>query len=415
MSTRNPLNDKVAIVGIGYTEYGRHLQRTPLSLGLEAARKAVLDAGLTKNDIDGICGSGGGGGFAEGSANMLALVESLGVPGLSWCMNASLGAGLVHATHAVFSGACEVALVVSSANVGVMWSSSARNDPFRVRAAEQAGTSAIALRMASNPGYGSEAFGDYAQSWFHSGEPYFALARRYMHDFGVPREVFGLVAINNRSNATRNERAVMRTPITMEDYLSARLIRHPLGLLDMDLPCDYGEAIVVTTAERARDLAQKPVYIHATTFGEMRHGVEYYENIRSYTDASPWVAAKALWKRSDLTLRDIDVFYPYDGYTPITVCFTEAVGWCGPGEAYDFFQQHWNKAESRIKVNDRVLFQSGGGSLSHGRGNGFNYITEAVMQLRQNAGERQVPDARAGLIGIGSYYHDPTLTLLRTE
>jgi acetyl-CoA acetyltransferase len=412
VSVRNPLKDKVAIVGIGFTEYGRHLQRTPLSLGLEAARKAITDAGIPKEEIDGICGSGAG--FGVGGANFLAMVEALGIPELTWCMNSGLGASLVNATHAVFSGACDTALLVSSGNVGVGWSSGARNDPFRMRTEEQSSRGAVALRMASNPGFGTAAFGDYAQGWFHAAEPYAGWGLRYLHDFGVPRDVFGLVAINNRSNASRNDRAVLRTPITMDDYMNARMIRYPLGMLDLDIPCDYGEAIVVTTAERAKDLKAKPVYIHATTFGEMEYGTEYYENGRDYTLMSPWVAARTMWAKSDLTVDEVDVFFPYDGFTPISICHTEAHGWCKPGEAYDFFQQHWDKEENRLKVNGRVLFQPSGGSLSQGRGSGFNYFTEAVMQLRGEA-SNQVPDAKVAVASIGSYFHDPTATILRAE
>src|SRR5258705_8781053 len=105
MTPRNPVKDKIAIVGIGATDYARDMKRTPLALGLEAARKAIVDAGLDKTDIDGICGTGGG----MGTANFLAVQEGLGIPSVTWCKNAGLGAPLVHAMHAIFAGACDVA------------------------------------------------------------------------------------------------------------------------------------------------------------------------------------------------------------------------------------------------------------------------------------------------------------------
>jgi acetyl-CoA acetyltransferase len=249
----------------------------------------------------------------------------------------------------------------------------------------------------------------------HQGEPYGAWGGRYLYEFGVPRDVFGLIAINNRTNASRNEEAVLRTPLTMDDYRNARIIYDPLCLYDCDLPVDCGEAMVLTTSERARSMAKPPVYVHAATFGQAEHGLEYYENGRDYRHVAPWVAMQALWPKSDLGIEDIDLFFPYDGFTPIAVCFTEAAGFCGPGEAYDLFTQYWDKDEGRLKLNGRTLVSTNGGSLSHGRSGGFNYFTESVRQLRGEAGARQVEGAKTSLVGIGSFYHDPTATVLRSD
>jgi acetyl-CoA acetyltransferase len=397
MRSRNPLADRVAIVGIGSTEYGRDLGRTPLSLGLEAARKAILDAGLDKADLDGICGSGG----MMGGANFLAVQEGLGIPRVTWCINAGLGAAVVHAVHAVFAGACETALVVQAFNRSAGWSQSARNDRLRVLATQFAG--------------GGHGYGGFAQRWIHQGEPYGAWGGRYLHEFGAPREVFGLLAINNRSNAVLNEAAVMRTQITMDDYLSARSIYPPLGLLDCDLPVDCAEALVVTTVERARGLRHKPVLVHAVAFGQGQFGIEYYDNGRSYREAAPWVAMDELRLKSEHDITAVDLFFPYDGFTPIAICFTEAAGFCGPGEAWDLFRSSWDDERNRLVLNGRTLVSTNGGSLSHGRSGGMNYFTEAVRQLRGDAGPRQRPGAATALVGIGSYYHDPTATLLRTD
>src|SRR5262249_25968061 len=136
------------------------------------------------------------------------------------------------AVNAVYSGACTTALVVHSLyRVGA--SRSAATDPFRAR-------------MAGGMGGGGG-----SRSWQTGSDGYAAFASRYLHDYGGTREDFGLVAINDRSHASRNPHAVMRTPITMDDYLAARVVRWPLGLLDMDLPIDGADAVVVTTAERA--------------------------------------------------------------------------------------------------------------------------------------------------------------------
>ena len=306
----------------------------------------------------------------------------------------------MHAAHAIFAGACDVALLVQAFNRSAGWSSSAQQDVLRVRATEFTG--------------GAHGYGGFAQRWIHQGEPYGAWGGRYLHEFGAPREVFGLVAINNRTNAVSNEAAVLRTPITMDDYLDARPIYPPLGLLDCDLPVDCAEAIVVTTTERARDLPHPPVLVHAATFGQSEHGLEYYENGRSWREVAPWIAMRELWRKSELTLDDVDLFFPYDGFTPLAVCFTEAAGFCGAGEAWDLFRSSWVEDEQRLRLNGRTLVSTNGGSLSHGRAGGFNYLTEAVRQLRGEAGARQAPEAKTALVGIGSFYHDPTATLLRS-
>jgi acetyl-CoA acetyltransferase len=404
MTVRNPLRGQVALVGVGQTEYGRNLGRTELSLGLEAARMAIVDAGLTKNDIDGICGTGAGFAFPYG-ANMLSLQEALGIPQVTWPVNGALGAAVVYAAHAVAGGACETAVVVQAYNRSVGMSRSARNDPFRLRSA-QFGLQEGAGQLGQLPGHYEERYGVSA---------YCGLMQRYLHDHELSREVMGYLAVNNRTNAGLNEHAVMRTPITMDDYFNARMIRDPLGLLDMDLPVDGANAFVITTSERARDLKRKPVFFEAATFGQSGFGIHRYENVRAWNKTAPWYAMAALWQRTDYHVEDMDLFFPYDGYTPNAVNFTEAAGWCGEGEALDFFKQNWMPAENRLKIHGRTLFSSNGGSLSDGRTGGCNYYHEAVLQLRGDAGARQVPDAKTALLGIGSFFHDPVAVILRTD
>src|SRR5262249_2145005 len=155
-----------------------------------------------------------------------------------------------------------------------------------------------------------------------------------------------------------------------------------------------------------KDLRNKPVYIHAATIGQSRHGLERYENGRHWTHTAPWFAMKALWSKTDYKVEEMDLFYPYDGFSPITVAFTGAAGWCKPGEAWDFYQHSWDKNENRLKFNGRSLMATNGGSMSHGRAGGFNYYPEAVRQLRGEAeGPRQLKGAKTALVGIGSFYH----------
>jgi acetyl-CoA acetyltransferase len=400
---RNPLKDTVAVVGVGSTAYGRDLQRSELSLGLEAALKAIEDAGLDRNQIDGICGTGMTP-LAQGGAGFLTLQGALGIEKATWVKNGWLGSCFVYAAEAVFSGLCDAALVVQAYTRGVGMSRSAANDPFRLRAA--------------NLSPGGDSLGrvtDFARRWMHSGEPYAAWMGRYMHDYGVGKEVFGRIAVNNRSHACHNPNAAMRTPITMDDYLASRVIWEPMQLLDMDVPVDCAEALVITTSERARDLPHKPVYIHALSLGGSRVG-EFYENTLGWTETAPWIALEGVWARSDLTVEDIDIFFPYDGYTLSAVALTEAAGFCKPGEAGDLFADSWDDDNQILKLHGRTYVSTNGGNLSHGRAGGFNYYTEAVRQLRGTEGPRQVEGARHTLLSPGSsLFHDPAAAVLRAD
>jgi acetyl-CoA acetyltransferase len=402
MASRNPIKDQVAIVGIGSTEYSRNSGRTPLGMGLEAAKKAIQDAGIDKQEINGIIGFGAGNGsHTLGGTNFLALQEGLGIGRVTWTENSWLGMSAMVAAVAVFSGMCETALVVQGHVRTAGWSSDAQKDRMRMRAIDLLGS-----------GHG---LGGFEQRWIHQGEPYGAWASRYLFEFGVPRDVYGMIAVNNRRNASLNENAIMRSPITMDDYLSSRMIYDPLCLLDCDVPADCAEALVITTAERARDLPNKPVYIHAMSSGQSEHGLEYYENKRSYLETAPWISMAELWARSDLQVTDMDLFFPYDGFSTLAVCYLEAAGFCGPGEAFDYMKSNWDAQEDRLRLNGRTIVSSNGGSLSHGRSGGMNYIAESVRQLRGEAGVRQVPDAKTSLVGIGSFYHDPAVSVLRVD
>jgi acetyl-CoA acetyltransferase len=397
---RNPLKDKVAVVGVGSSPYGRDLQRSELSLGLEAAVNAIRDAGIDKQEIGGICGSGMTP-LAMGGAGFLSLQGALGIDSCTWVKNGWLGSAFVYAVEAVFSGLCDTALVVQTYMRGVNMSRSAARDPFRLRADQYADVG------------GDVGIGDFAKRWIHSGEPYAAIMRRYMHDFGVNKDAFGLMAVNNRSHAARNPQAVMRHSITLDDYYASPMIWEPMQMADMDVPVDCGEALVITTAERARDLDVKPVYIHAMALGGTRIG-EYYENWMGWTENSFWVALRGMWERSDLKVEDIDLFFPHDGYSFDAIAVVEAAGFCGPGESGDLFKSSWDRDRNIIKLNGRVQLNTNGGGLGHGRAGGSNLYAEAVRQLRGTEGERQVENVNTALVGIGSFFHDPSAVVFRT-
>jgi hypothetical protein len=221
------------------------------------------------------------------------------------------------------------------------------------------------------------------------------------------------MAVNNRSHGVRNANACQRTPITLEDYHASRMIWAPMQMLDMDVPVDCAEAFLITTSERARDLRRKPVVIDAMSLGGTRVG-EFYENTLGWTKNAFWVCLEGLMARSQFKVEDVDLFYPYDGYTIDAIATTEAAGFCKPGEAEDLFKSCWDARANILRLNGgRTLVTTHGGGLSQGRAGGANFYSEAVRQLRGGEGERQVAGAKTALVCIGSFFHDPSAVMLR--
>ena len=392
MTALNRMKDATAIVGIGEAGYERNLKRSYLSMGAEAAKQAVRDAGLRATDIDGICGCA--------NVTYEALQETLGIPEVTWGTNTPghliSPQSIASAAHAVHSGACETALVVWATNHPV-GSREAANDPIRVAAAP-----------------GRRPLSDVAELFTQSGEAYSAWTGRYMHEYGVPREALGLIAINSRTNAAAEARAAFKAPLTMDDYLASRWIREPFKLLDMEVPVDSGNAFVITTAERARELSDRPVVIHSNTMGMSARGPEHYESAVDYLDLATWVVSRALWEKSEVERDDIDVIFPYDGYTVISLAWYEALGYCGPGEGYDFVRQNWCESEQRLKIGGRTLAHPMGGSLSKGGSQGASYFHEAVRQLRGTS-SNQVSGAKTALLAVGGFFQNSSGTILRVE
>ena len=224
-SARHPLKDRVAFAGAATTGFvARNSGRSPGSLAVEACTQVLRETGLTAADVDGICGS---------IPEARWIQSALGIPEVTWFANPMIPFvnHVAAAAGAVFSGLCDVVLVYHAAYRMAWSTASALKDPFRRTLGYGDGTSPGPEAIAAAAGY---------TAW----------ASRYLHEYGARREHFGLVAINDRSNAARNPAAAMREPITMQDYLSARMIRWPLCLLDMDVPVDGADAFVLTTTER---------------------------------------------------------------------------------------------------------------------------------------------------------------------
>jgi acetyl-CoA acetyltransferase len=233
-------------------------------------------------------------------------------------------------------------------------------------------------------------------------------ATHYLHRYGATREMLGWIAINGRTNAGRNPAAIYREPITMDDYLSARPITTPFGLYDCDVPCDASIAVVVSDASVAPDLPKRAVRVEAV-------GTQITERLswdQGNLSHEPQVLGQAahLWTRTDLRPHDVDVALVYDGFTFNAVSWIEALGLCGFGEAQD-----WLDGGRRIALDGDLPLNPHGGQLSEGRTHGFGLLFEAVAQLRGDAGERQVADARTAVVTSGGGTPSGVLLLGRDD
>ena len=383
-----PARDQVAIVGIGSTGFRRDHGRSSAALAAEASIAAIRDAGLQRDDIDGVVVAA-----EPGAPPPHQLASILGIPTITHHSRPTPVAGfaLIDAVNAVYAGACDTALVCCSMMRSPGSSRSSGNDAMRRHL------------VMGTPSYPESAA---------MAAAYAAWASRYVYEYGTRREDFGRVAINGRTNAARNPLAVMREPLTMEDYLAARMIREPLCLFDMDVPVDGADAFVVTAANRARALPNRPVLVHAATAGLV--GTNDEDQLPSLARHGQHVVVERLKQATDIWIDDIDVYLPYDGFSIITLGWIENAGWCRPGEGGRFLEQHWDADSNRVLINGRVPMNPHGGSLSEGASRGSGHLREAVVQLRGDAGERQVAGARTALVTPGGFFFNSQGFVLRS-
>jgi acetyl-CoA acetyltransferase len=233
------------------------------------------------------------------------------------------------------------------------------------------------------------------------------MMRRRIDELGGSIEDYGHIAINARRWASMNEAAVLRDPITMDDYLGSRILAEPLHLFDCDYPVSGATAVVMTTAERARDLAKPVIAIDA--FAAATGPNPDWLQAEDFLFGATRRCGERLWSRSSLTPQDVDVAELYDGFTHITLSWLEALGFCGIGEAGAFLD-----SGKTIGPGGTLPLNTHGGQLAAGRLHGLGMLAEAVQQLRGECGERQVPDAKVAVVSNG---HGPQCgaIVLRTD
>ncbi|MGE0213294.1 MAG: acetyl-CoA acetyltransferase [Parvibaculaceae bacterium] len=353
----------IYISGAAETPLGKVMDQSEFSMVALAAREALGEAGLKFKDVDALFTNYMG---EEGSVQ---LGEYLGIQP-RYAESSDMGGAsfeffIHHAMLAIAAGHCEVALIG--------YASRQRSRRNRKRAVS-----------ASDGTIGSQFEAPYG---IHFPIGHYALsAARYMHQYGVKPEHLARVAVSARKWAALNPKAWVRDPLSVEDVLASPLICDPLRKLDCCLVTDGGGAVVVTSRERARDAAKRPIRILGA--GEL-HVQWHVAQCPDLTVTPGAASGREAFGRAGVAPADVDVFQPYDNFTHAVLLYLEDLGFCGKGEAADFV---W---EGRLDPGGSLPSMTSGGGLSynHPGALGILLLIEAVRQLRGEAGERQVPDA----------------------
>lgn len=379
-----------AIVGIGLSDAPKAPHLSAVGHHAQALRRALDDCGLDKSAIDGFACAG------MGTASEAAEVaEYLGVQH-RWFDTTMTGGSafefhLQHAADAVSSGRCEVALITYGSD-------------YLTRLGRSLGTSGKAAgapvsgaAMFHDP-YGLPLVGAYAM-----------VARRHMHEFGTTPEQLAEVAVGVREFASLNPNALYREPLTVDDVLDSRMISDPLHKLDCCVVSDGGGAVLLTTAERAADLARPPVHVLAVE-GAQSHWT--ISQMPDFTTSSATQFRDRLFAAAGVAPTDIDVLQFYDSFTITVLVLLEDLGLCPKGEAGAWV------ADGNVRRGGTFPMNTDGGGLSasHSGMRGIFLIIEAVRQLRGDAGPAQVPGAEVALVaGSGGWLSMVGAAILSTR
>jgi acetyl-CoA acetyltransferase len=375
------LERRACITGIGQSDVGRRLGRDPLDLTLDACLAAIEDAGLTRDDIDGLSTYPGMMTAAPGfsSAGCTEVHDALRLK-LKWFTGgAELPGQLGSVVNACLAVACGLARHVLCFRS--VWESTAQGGGGRQGIGVGAGGGGGKPPRASGP------MMEYTLPFrAYSAASWIALfAQRHFHEYGTTREQMAWIALNARRNAGLNPRAIYRDPMTLDDYFAARMISTPLCLFDCDVPVDGATAVIVSHREAARDLRRPPIGVEAV--GTALEGRPSWDQFDDLTTMALRDAGAMLWTRTDLKPTDVDVAELYDGFSFITMAWLEALGFCGKGESGPFVD-----SGKRIALDGEIPLNTQGGQLSAGRLHGYGFLHEACVQLWGEGGEHQVPN-----------------------
>jgi acetyl-CoA acetyltransferase len=382
--------EKDAIIsGLGISRIGRRTGIPGLELTLEAVRAAIEDAGLTPDDIDGI--------GTLGDTPPSEVAEALGIEATDQTTGFDT-AGVLIPVMSAFKAVAEkrarhvlVYRTVAMLGGSMNQEASPMLNPLASPPVEphRPGT-----RRKLKP---FEDIDLLVAAHSYSAANWLAMhCRRHMELYGTTKEQLGWLAINSRRNAGLNPRAAYRDPMTMEDYLSARPVSTPFGLFDCDVPIDGSIALVVSHADYAADCQHRPVAVEAVG-GAYGSGGWFHRD--DFPKMASTEAAAEMWSRTDLVAADVDIAEIYDGFTFLTFAWLEALGFCADGEAGPFVD-----GATRIALDGTLPLNTYGGQLSAGRMHGYWLLHEACLQLRGQAGERQIeqrPEVAVAAAGGG--------------
>jgi acetyl-CoA acetyltransferase len=371
------LRDQTAIAGIGQSEYGRFLPHSQLKLGASALKAALDDAGLDRADVDGLAIHLG---WPLG-VDYDRVAESYGLD-VRWVSQTWLhGRFVTNAIqHAAMAVACGLANVVAC----VTAISFTRERQILGGPGDAEGTREDGGTHGESPPYGLTAPAGGAALGM----------QRYMALYGATSRELAAVPIAFRKHALKSPHAVMKEPLTLERHQSARMVVDPLRLYDCCLITDGAAVALVTSAERARDLKQRPVYIAGMQglrtgrdefiFAPRNLGINQQRVGRWRPEERDLLA----YRMAGIERKDINGLYTYDAFSPLVLFTLERFGFCGPGEAASWVQG------GRIELGGELPMNTSGGLLSEAHVGGWNSILEIVRQLRGTAGERQIANAR---------------------
>jgi acetyl-CoA acetyltransferase len=356
---------RVALVGAALSDIGRVDTHTPFELHYQAASRAIADAGLTKDDIDGLASCGTGLLAPVEVAEYLGLrptwVDGTGVGGAAWEFMVE------HATAAILAGHAETVVLA--------YGSTTRAD-------------LKARRRSANLSFGARGPVQFDAPFGHALIAKYAMAtRRHMHEYGTTIEQLAEIAVSSRFNASHNPDAYYRDPITIDDVQSSRMIADPLTKLHCCIRSDGGGAIVLTTEERAKDLPKKPIWVLGT--GEATSHTTMSE-WHDFTESPAARSGPLAFERAGVTPEEIDICQIYDAFTSMVLLTFEGLGFCKKGEGGPFV------AGGRMRLDGALPTNTDGGGLSHCHPGmrGMFLLVEAARQLRGEAHGRQVADPK---------------------
>jgi acetyl-CoA acetyltransferase len=367
----NSPEQRAIISGIGQSAVGRRLNRDGLDLTIDAALEAISDAGLQVDDIDGLATYPGASGAYPGFSGpgSPAVQDALRLS-LNWHSGGLEGPAqiqaVINAAMAVSMGLARHVLVYRTVTEATAQGSGGRP---AIGAGDRI---AVGMHQWNLP---FRAFS--AANWLA------IYAQRHMYEFGTTEEQMAQIALNARRNAARNPKAVFREPLTMEDYLSARMITSPFRLYDCDVPVDGSTAVVVSLVEHGHSVDHPVARVEAV--GTALRGRPSWDQWDDLTTMPARTSAQHMWSRTDLRPADVDIAELYDGFSWLSMCWLEALGFCPHGEGGPFIE-----GGKRISLEGELPLNTNGGQLSAGRLHGYGYLHEAVLQLRNEAGDRQV-------------------------